>query len=63
LRFGRLAWRAISACASASRCWARPKGRTAFDDLAFQTRPLYTGNPWFLAPAVALYRLRDSLNI
>lgn len=34
-------------------------GRTAFDDLSFQTRPLYTGNPWFLAPSVLYYRWRD----
>ena len=39
------------------------EGQTAFDGLPFATRPLYRGNPWFLAPAVALYRLRDSLNI
>ena len=38
-------------------------GSTAFDDLPFPTRPLYTGNPWFLAPSVAYYRLRDRLNI
>lgn len=37
-----------------------PEGRTALDGLAFQTRPLYTGNPWFLAPSVAYYRWRDS---
>jgi glycine/D-amino acid oxidase-like deaminating enzyme len=36
------------------------EGRTALDGLAFQTRPLYTGNPWFLAPSVAYYRWRDS---
>ncbi len=36
------------------------EGRTALDDLAFQTRPLYTGNPWFLAPSVAYYRWRDA---
>jgi len=35
------------------------QGRTALDGLAFQTRPLYTGNPWFLAPSVAYYRWRD----
>jgi glycine/D-amino acid oxidase-like deaminating enzyme len=35
-------------------------GRTALDDLAFQIRPLYIGNPWFLAPSVAYYRWRDS---
>ena len=36
-----------------------PQGRTALDGLAFETRPLYTGNPWFLAPSVAYYRWRD----
>lgn len=36
------------------------EGRTALDGLAFQTRPLYTGNPWFLAPSVLYYRWRDS---
>jgi glycine/D-amino acid oxidase-like deaminating enzyme len=36
------------------------EGRTAFDDLTFQTRPFYTGNPWFLAPSVMYYRWRDS---
>ncbi len=36
------------------------EGRTALDDLAFQTRPLYNGNPWFLAPSVAYYRWRDN---
>lgn len=34
-----------------------------FSEIPFQTRPLYTGNPWFLAPSVALYRLRDRLGI
>jgi glycine/D-amino acid oxidase-like deaminating enzyme len=37
----------------------RPEGRTAFDGLRFETRPLYTGNPWFLGPTVAYYRWRD----
>jgi len=27
----------------------------------FSTRPLYTGNPWFLAPAIAFYKARDLL--
>lgn len=35
------------------------QGVTAFDDLPFPTRPLYTGKPWFLPPVVAWYRLRD----
>ncbi len=34
-------------------------GRTAFDSLKFETRPLYTGNPWFLAPSILYYRWRD----
>ncbi len=35
------------------------EGRTALDELTFQTRPFYTGNPWFLAPSVRYYRWRD----
>jgi len=33
--------------------------RIAFNDVKFQTRPLYTGKPWFLASAVQYYQLRD----
>ena len=36
-----------------------PEGRTAFDDLPFPTRPLYSGRPWFLPAVVGWYRLRD----
>lgn len=36
-----------------------PEGRTALDGLSFQTRPLYYGNPWFLAPSIAYYGWRD----
>lgn len=32
---------------------------SVFTRAGFQTRPLYTGNPWFLAPAVRYYQLRD----
>lgn len=35
----------------------------AFSQIPFRTRPLYTGNPWFLAPSVAVYRLRDRFGI
>lgn len=35
----------------------------AFSQIPYQTRPFYTGNPWFLAPSVAVYRLRDRLGI
>ncbi|MCP4433450.1 MAG: FAD-binding oxidoreductase [Gammaproteobacteria bacterium] len=33
--------------------------RIAFNDIPFQTRPLYSGKPWFLAGAVQYYQLRD----
>ena len=35
------------------------EGRTAFDSIAFPTRPLYTGDPWFLGFALAWYRTMD----
>jgi len=35
---------------------------SAFARLAFPTRPLYTGNPWFM-PAIGMaYQLRDRLD-
>jgi len=36
-----------------------PEGQTALDDLPFPTRPLYSGNPWFLAPSILFHQLRD----
>ena len=39
----------------------RAEGRTALDGIAFPTRPLYAGNPWFLAPSVWWYRMLDHL--
>jgi glycine/D-amino acid oxidase-like deaminating enzyme len=39
------------------------EGKTAFNEIKFQTRPLYTGKPWFLAPSLMYYRFIDSLNI
>jgi glycine/D-amino acid oxidase-like deaminating enzyme len=38
----------------------RKAGTTGLDPIPFQTRPFYTGNPWFLAPSVAWYRWRDA---
>jgi glycine/D-amino acid oxidase-like deaminating enzyme len=35
------------------------EAETAFDDVAFPTRPYYFGRPWFLSPAIAYYRWRD----
>lgn len=40
-----------------------PEGRSGIEKAAFQTRPLYTGKPWFLAAAVSVYKIRDKLNI
>ncbi len=36
------------------------EGKTALDGLKFETRPLYYGNPWFLAPSILYYRWRDT---
>jgi glycine/D-amino acid oxidase-like deaminating enzyme len=54
-----------SYCGSAvgSRICGHDDHRTAFDDLKFATRPLYTGDPWFLAPSILYYKLRDRLNV
>lgn len=35
------------------------EGVTAFDNLPFNSRPLYYGNPWFLAPSIMYYRWCD----
>lgn len=32
---------------------------TAFSEIPYPTRPFYRGNPWFLAPSVVAYRIRD----
>lgn len=39
----------------------RAEGVTALDGLRFETRPLYFGRPWFLAPSMAYYRMTDRL--
>jgi glycine/D-amino acid oxidase-like deaminating enzyme len=36
---------------------------SAFERISNPTRPLYTGNPWFLAPSVLVYRMRDRFGI
>jgi glycine/D-amino acid oxidase-like deaminating enzyme len=38
------------------------EGTTALDGLTFQTRPLYYGDPWFLAASIMYYRWRDRQN-
>ncbi len=37
----------------------KAEGKIAFNDIKFQTRPFYTGTPWFLSTAVKYYQLRD----
>ena len=39
------------------------KGATAFDDLPFETRPLYSGNPWFLPAIIRWHRFVDRLGV
>jgi glycine/D-amino acid oxidase-like deaminating enzyme len=43
---------------------ARPDSESeiAMNGLRFQTRPLYRGNPWFLAPTIRYYQIKDRLN-
>ena len=36
---------------------------SVFMDMKFPTRPLYTGNPWFLKPSVLYYKLRDRMRL
>ncbi len=39
------------------------EGKTAFDDLPLGTKPLYTGNPWFMSPIIQWHRMLDKLGI
>ena len=39
----------------------KSEGKIVFNDIKFQTRPLYSGTPWFLSSAVRYYQLRDRL--
>jgi glycine/D-amino acid oxidase-like deaminating enzyme len=41
----------------------KAEGKTPLDNIPFPTRPLYSGNPWFLAPSIFYYQLRDRLPI
>ena len=38
-----------------------PESQTAFNKIPFNGRPYYNGVPWFLAPSVMAYRIRDKL--
>ncbi len=39
------------------------EGKTGLDGTRFESRPYYTGKPWFLAPSIHYYRIRDRLKI
>jgi glycine/D-amino acid oxidase-like deaminating enzyme len=41
------------------RLAGREEGVSAFAEPRFQTRPLYVGKPWFLAPSVRFYQTLD----
>ena len=42
----------------------KQEGKTAVRrNRTFPTRPLYSGFPWFLAPSILWYRVRDRLPI
>ena len=43
------------------RLLGREEGASAFARPRFQTRPLYRGRPWFLAPSVRFYQALDRL--
>jgi len=40
-----------------------PSGDTAFARIPYPTRPYYRGNPWFLAPSILVYRVRDRFGL
>lgn len=39
------------------------EGDTAFDDLPFESRPLYTGTPWFMPAIIHWHRFIDRLGL
>ncbi len=41
----------------------KEEGATAFDDLPFETRPLYNGNPWFMPAMLTWHRIADKLRL
>ena len=44
------------------RILGRKAGWTGYAETGFPARPYYFGKPWFLAPAVHWYRLRDKVD-
>ena len=48
---------------AAYRLLGRADAKTVFDEAKFQTRPLYTGRPWFLPAAFMYFTLKDRLKL
>ena len=40
----------------------KSEGQTSYSGMQFHSTPLYTGNPWFLRPLMALMRVKDRLD-
>ncbi len=54
-----VAWASYLGHKLAHKVLGDEEGKTAFDGISFPTRPLYTGDPWFLGVAVAYYQAMD----
>ena len=54
-----VAWASYLGHKLAHKVLGTEEGKTAFDGISFPTRPLYTGDPWFLGVAVAYYQALD----
>ena len=39
----------------------KSEGTTPLSNVAFNTRPYYNGTPWFLAPSILYYQMRDKI--
>lgn len=48
---------------TAQRILGHDDGGTVLDDRRFPTRPLYTGEPWFLPAMIGYYNLRDRIDL
>ena len=41
----------------------RKEGKSSLEEVIFRTRPFYFGDPWFLAPSVLAYQIRDRIGV
>ncbi len=54
-----VAWASYLGNRLAHKVLGNAEGKTAFDGIALPTRPLYTGDPWFLGMAQVWYQAMD----